>query len=180
MNMLGLTSSVLIALVACYWKFFLVSYIHESFVCISSAKQIMSILRILCYNDSLVTWMVVSLTTAKFKLLIFSTSGFTLSHATNIFVLMILCDFCLLPGQFYHTIVYIRKVENRVQIGDRCAPWKISNCAKKKLFCCRCNLGHRCTWFHPTFILLSISLQLMSHYWGFRILVCYVIDSAAL
>jgi hypothetical protein len=31
------------------------------------AKQIMSILRILCYNGSLFTWTIVSLTTAKFK-----------------------------------------------------------------------------------------------------------------
>jgi hypothetical protein len=31
------------------------------------AEQIMPILRILCYNGSLVTWTVVSLTTAKFK-----------------------------------------------------------------------------------------------------------------
>jgi hypothetical protein len=35
----------------------------------------MSILRILCYNGSLVTWTAVSLTTAKFKPLILSFSG---------------------------------------------------------------------------------------------------------
>jgi hypothetical protein len=34
------------------------------------AKQIMPVLRILCYNGSLVTWTVVSLTAAKFKPLI--------------------------------------------------------------------------------------------------------------
>jgi hypothetical protein len=38
----------------------------------------MPILHILRYNGSLVTWMVVSLTTAKFKPLIFSVSGFWL------------------------------------------------------------------------------------------------------
>jgi hypothetical protein len=57
-------------------------------------------------------------------------SDFALSYIANIFILMILYDFCLLPSQFCYTIVYIRKVENRVQIADRCAPWKISNCAK--------------------------------------------------
>jgi hypothetical protein len=35
------------------------------------AKQTMSILQVLCYNGSLVTWTVVSLTTAKFKPLYF-------------------------------------------------------------------------------------------------------------
>jgi hypothetical protein len=43
------------------------------------------------------------------------------------FNLMIPYDFCLLPAQFYDIIVYIRKVENRVQIADPCAPWKIPN-----------------------------------------------------
>jgi hypothetical protein len=37
-------------------------------------KQIMPILLILCYNGSLVTWTVISLTTAKFRPLIFSVS----------------------------------------------------------------------------------------------------------
>jgi hypothetical protein len=39
--------------------------------------QIMYILRILCHNVSLVTWTVVSLTVAKFKVLIFSVSEFS-------------------------------------------------------------------------------------------------------
>jgi hypothetical protein len=45
------------------------------------------------------------------------------------FILIILYDFCLLFAQFYYIIVYIRKVENRVQIADRCAPWKFSSSA---------------------------------------------------
>jgi hypothetical protein len=49
----------------------------------------MLILRILCYNGSLFTWTVVSLTTAKFKPLIFSTPGFALSYIANVFTLMI-------------------------------------------------------------------------------------------
>jgi hypothetical protein len=82
--------------------------------------------RILCYNGSLVTWTVTSLTTAKFKPLMFSVSGFALPYDSNVFILMILYDFCLLPAQFCYVIIYIRKVENCVQIADRCAPWKIS------------------------------------------------------
>jgi hypothetical protein len=42
-----------------------------------------------------------SLTTAKFKPLIFSMFGFTLSYTTNMFILMILYDFCLLSAKFY-------------------------------------------------------------------------------
>jgi hypothetical protein len=51
--------------------------------------------RSLCYIDSLVTSTVVSLTTAKFKPLTFSVSGFALSYAANIFSIIILYDFCL-------------------------------------------------------------------------------------
>jgi hypothetical protein len=90
----------------------------------------MSILFISCYNGSLVTSTVVSLTAAKFKPLIFSVPGFALLYAANIFSLMNLYDFWLLPAQFYHIIVYIRNVESLVQIADRCASWKISSGAK--------------------------------------------------
>jgi hypothetical protein len=50
-----------------------------------------------CYNSSLVMWTVVCLTAAKFKPLIFPVSGFALSNGANIFIFMILYDFCLLP-----------------------------------------------------------------------------------
>jgi hypothetical protein len=66
----------------------------------------MSILRILCYNSSLVPWTVVRLTTAMFKPLIFSWPGFNLSYTTNIFILMSLYDFWLLPAQ----VLYNRKM----------------------------------------------------------------------
>jgi hypothetical protein len=55
----------------------------------------MSILLILCYNVSFVTWTIVNLTATKFKPLIFSTSGFALSYAANMFILMILYGFPL-------------------------------------------------------------------------------------
>jgi hypothetical protein len=64
-------------------------------------------LRILCYNGSLVIWTVVSLTTAKFKPLIFSMSGFTLS-------LLSACTICLLynlayPWKMFAVCEYPRK-----------------------------------------------------------------------
>jgi hypothetical protein len=90
----------------------------------------MPILFRLRYNRSLVTSTVRSLTAAEFKPLIFSLSGFALLYAANMFVLMIFYDLCLLPAQFRYIIVYIRKVESRVQIADWCAPWKISSAAE--------------------------------------------------
>jgi hypothetical protein len=59
-----------------------------------------------------------------------SMSGFALSYTTNMIIPMILLDFCLLPAQFCYMIVYIRNVENRVQIADRCATWNISSGAE--------------------------------------------------
>jgi hypothetical protein len=92
--------------------------------------QSRSCLSYLCYNGSLVTLMVVGLTATKLEPLIFSMCGFALSYAVNMYILMILYDFCLLPAQFCYIIVCIQKVESRVQITDRCAPWKISNGAE--------------------------------------------------
>jgi hypothetical protein len=53
--------------------------------------------------------------------------GFALPYTANMFILMILYDFSLLPAQFCYIIVNIWKVENRLQIMDLCPPWKISN-----------------------------------------------------
>jgi hypothetical protein len=64
--------------------------IYKSSVSPGFAEQIMSILLILCYNGSLVTWTVISFTAAKFKLLIFFVPGFAVSYAANMFILMIL------------------------------------------------------------------------------------------
>jgi hypothetical protein len=55
--------------------------------------------------------------------------GFALSYTVNVFFLMILFDFCLLPEQFCYMIVYTRK-----EIADRCAPWKISSGEKNLVF----------------------------------------------
>jgi hypothetical protein len=106
--------------------------IYKSSVSTGFAKQIMLIVCILFYNGSLVIWTVVSLTTAKFKRLIFSVSGFALSCTTDIFILMILYDFRVSPAQFFYVVVilYIWKDESSVRIADRCAPWKISSGAE--------------------------------------------------
>jgi hypothetical protein len=61
--------------------------------------------------------MVISLTAVKFKLRIFSLFGFALCYAANVFIHMILYDFCLLPAQFSYVIIYIPKVENCVHFG---------------------------------------------------------------
>jgi hypothetical protein len=74
--------------------------------------------------------MIISLTTAMFKPHTLYMSGFALCYTANVFILVILYDFCLLPAQFYYIIVYIQKVESRVQIVDRCAHWKIFNGAE--------------------------------------------------
>jgi hypothetical protein len=58
---------------------------------------------------------------------VFSVSGLALSYAANMFILMILYDFCLLPARFCYIIAYIQKVESRMQIADQYARWKISN-----------------------------------------------------
>jgi hypothetical protein len=74
--------------------------IHKLSVSIRFAKQITLVSYTLCYNGSLVTWTVVSLTTAKFKPLIFCMTGFTLSYTANMFILTTLHDFYLSPPQF--------------------------------------------------------------------------------
>jgi hypothetical protein len=43
-------------------------------------------------------------------------SGFAMSCAVNMIILLILCDLCMLPAQFCYVIIYIQKVESRVQL----------------------------------------------------------------
>jgi hypothetical protein len=54
-------------------------------------------------------------------------SSFTLSYTANMFIHIILYDFCFFPAQFCHIIVYMRKVESRTKIAYRYAPWKVSS-----------------------------------------------------
>jgi hypothetical protein len=105
------------SMLLCYWKFVLV-HIYQSSVSPGFTEQIISILLTLCYNSISVTWMVISLTTVKFRPLRFSLSVFALSYAANMLILMILYDFCLLTALFCYIIVYIWKVESCVQIAD--------------------------------------------------------------
>jgi hypothetical protein len=74
--------------------------------------------------------MVVHLTAAKFKPLIFSVSGFAFSDVANIFSYMILYDLCLLAARFRYVIINTRYVESLMQFADRCTPWKVTNGAE--------------------------------------------------
>jgi hypothetical protein len=74
--------------------------------------------------------MVVNMTAAKFKPLVFPVLGFALSNIANIFVLMILYDFCLLPALFSYVIVNVRNLESRMHIADWCVPRETVNGAK--------------------------------------------------
>jgi hypothetical protein len=67
------------------------------------------------------------LNATEFKPHIFSMPGFTLSFIANMFILVILYAFCLLPAHFCYAVVYIWKVDSCMQITDWCAPWKISS-----------------------------------------------------
>jgi hypothetical protein len=94
MNTLGSSSSVRIAHVACYWKFFLLHYTQV--LCqYRLCRADHAYLTYLTDNGSLIVWTVVSLTTAKFKPLVFPMSGFALFYTANMFILVILYDFCL-------------------------------------------------------------------------------------
>jgi hypothetical protein len=70
MNMFGISSSENFAHITCYWKF-LLRTIYKSYISTGFTEQIISNLRILCYNGSIFFWKVVSLNTTKFKPLIF-------------------------------------------------------------------------------------------------------------
>jgi hypothetical protein len=115
---------VCIAHVAHYSKFLLLHYIQifcQSRLC----KADHAYLTYLMLQRQLITWTDISFTTAKFNPLIFSVYGIALFYTVNMFILMILYDFCMLPTHFCYIIVYTRKVESCMQVADRCAPWKI-------------------------------------------------------
>jgi hypothetical protein len=59
------------------------------------------------------------LTTAKFKPLIFSMSGFAFSFIANMFILMIVYDFCLLPT----CMLSVRRPQNMLEWSERLANW---------------------------------------------------------
>jgi hypothetical protein len=81
--------------------------IYKASVSPGSVQQIMPYFGSHRYNGSLDTWTVLFLTAAKFKTLIFSVTAFALSSVANIFVVMILCDFCLLPVAEQSTVVRV-------------------------------------------------------------------------
>jgi hypothetical protein len=121
-----------IAHIACYLKCFLLRYIqilcqYRLYRAHHAYLKYLMLQRQLSHLNSR------KLDYRQIKPLILSMSGFILSYTVNMFSLMILYDFCLLPAQFCYIIVYIRKLESRVQITDRCAPWKTRTGAEKLL-----------------------------------------------
>jgi hypothetical protein len=95
------------------------------------------------YYLSYATWKLshlngLSLTTTKFKPLISSMSGFALSYTANMFIPMVLYDFCLLPAQFSYIIVHIWKVQTacKSRTGVYLGKYPV---VQSTLFCRRCN-----------------------------------------
>jgi hypothetical protein len=76
------------------------------------------------------TWTVIYMTAVKFEPLIFSVWSLALSNVTNIFIFMILDDFCLLPAKFCYVIINARNLESHMHIADRCVPRKIADGAE--------------------------------------------------
>jgi hypothetical protein len=74
---------------------------------------IMPLLLTVYCNSSPDTWTVVSLTSVRFKPLIFSVSGFCLPYAANIFFITTLYGFCCLPAPFRYVIVLYRCFKKR-------------------------------------------------------------------
>jgi hypothetical protein len=66
---------------------------------------------------------------SKLKPLIFSVSGFRFSDVANVFVFIILYDFCLLSAQCRCVVINVRRLETYeyVQPLDRYAPTKFTN-----------------------------------------------------
>jgi hypothetical protein len=85
-------------------------------------------------------WNGLSLTTAKFKPLIFTVSGVNLSYAVKMFIHLILYDIC----QICYIIVYIRKVESCVQIADLCCTSENFQWCREPCFASAVILRGRC------------------------------------
>jgi len=77
------------------------------------------------FNDTLVTWTVISLTAAKFKPRVLPVHGFDLSYVANSCISVILDDYCLLPAQLCNKNTEVRNVESHVLFTGRCGKGKI-------------------------------------------------------
>jgi hypothetical protein len=74
------------------------------------------------------------MTAAKFKPLLFPVSGFDLSNIANIFIFMILYDFCLLPTWFCYVIVNVRNLESHMHIADQFPTRETANGAENLIY----------------------------------------------
>jgi len=77
-------------------------YKHATPISPGNVQQIMPTL---CTYGSLDTWTIVCLTATKFEPFIFSVLGFAFAYVSNIHIIMILYDFCLIPAYFCYRIV---------------------------------------------------------------------------
>jgi hypothetical protein len=66
---------------------------------------------------------IVYLTATKFQSFVFSVLCLTVSYAADIFVIVILNDFCLFPANFCYEVINIRNLELRMHIPGLCSLW---------------------------------------------------------
>jgi hypothetical protein len=132
MNMLGLSSNVIIAHIEFYWKFFILHYIH-----------VLCEYRLCKPDRAYLTYLMLQ---RQFSHLDDGMLDHRQVWASYIFYIwlrhVLYCehvhshDFAWLlfvARTIFYIIVYIRKVERRVQIADQRASWKSSNCAETLL-----------------------------------------------
>jgi hypothetical protein len=60
--------------------------------------------------------------------------GFVFAQVSNIYIIVILYDFCLLPAYFCQVIVNLRNLERPMQSASRCAPWWVTSGAEDSYF----------------------------------------------
>jgi hypothetical protein len=73
------------------------------------------------------------MTLAKFKPFIYSVLSFALSNVENIFIFLILDDFCLLPATFFYAILEVWNLASHMHIADRCVSWEIADGAENSI-----------------------------------------------
>jgi hypothetical protein len=111
--------------------------IYKASVSLGSVQQIMPYFSSLCYSDSLVTWMVICLTTAKFKLLIFCVVFLLVQcyehfHCHDLVWLPLVACGILLCNHMYRSLKAMCKSWTSVHL--RKLPL-----VRRTLFCRRCN-----------------------------------------
>jgi hypothetical protein len=111
---------------------------YKSSISLGFAKEIMPFLLLLCYNGSLVTWTVVSLTTAKFKPLIFSVWLRLVLYREHVhshdfvWLLLVACIILLHNRTHAECLTAVCKSRTGVHLGKLPMAWRT-------FICRRCN-----------------------------------------